>query len=158
MSVCVPCTHAYWIWFSPINGHQVNLILSPTRSTFEETWILAPWQLQALAPVPIFPGDVQFSSSCFNLRVFHHKTEAGQDFCVISQKVMGKIILNSDTWYKSMKLKVDRSQYLQCYLEMIGQLVIKPSRTFIVTLFQGFLLWDWLSWKTVLQQRHSVLR
>lgn len=90
------------------------------------------------------PRIVQFSSPCFGLS-FSPKTEPGQDCCAFSWKAMGKIILNSDTWCKSVQLKVDRSQYLQCYLEMIGQLVIKPSKTFIITLFQGSLLWDQLS-------------
>lgn len=66
----------------------------------------------------------------------------------ISWKAMGKIILNSDTWCKSAQLKVDRSQYLQCYLEMIGQFVIKPSKTFIITLFPKVLaMGSAYSWK-----------
>lgn len=101
-------------------------------------------RLQALPVVHCPPCALRFSSACFDLRVFHYRTEPWQDFCVVSQKATGKIILNSDTWCRSGRLKADRSQYLQCYLEMIGQLVIKPPKTFVITLFQGSLLWDQL--------------
>lgn len=137
---------------NPTWGFQGPSPASNSRdSGFAETSVAKSLGLQALPAMPTFPCAVQFSSSCFHLRVFHPRTEPGQDFCVNSQKAMGKIILNFDTWCRSVQLKVDRSQYLQCYLETIGQLVIKSSKIFI-TLFQGS-----LQLETAWQQRHSVL-